>query len=92
MATTITTTDELQIELKDSTGQYNRILRVTSPVSNVSRAQVETALAPAINAREGETSDTAVVPFFFDDANTNAGLTVIGDITHVVTRREETPI
>lgn len=92
MATEVTETNELQIELVSDDEQYARVLRVPNPQTSLTLAEINEAFSGSVFARSGATSDTAVVGFFYDDYNPQAALTRVKSATRVVVRREATAI
>lgn len=91
MATAISVTDELQIQLKDVTGDYQRIIRIVNPQDGLTRDDVTSALAPAILAMTSS-KDGDLVPYFYDDTDSTVGLTQIGTIERVRIEKSVTPI
>lgn len=92
MATKITNTKELSVELLDKNGAYGRTIKVLNPVNNITRQTVISALAPAIAARAGADTDSAVVAFFRDDADFSKELTTVGKIEIVETTKSVTEV
>lgn len=95
MADKVSITNELTIELlggiDTDTGLApavvrSRTLKVQNPKSGLTRAQVISALAPAINSPATE-GGTDYVPFFFDDADSSVGFTAVGDVNYVQVTR-----
>ncbi|MBQ3433952.1 MAG: hypothetical protein IJG24_02775 [Selenomonadaceae bacterium] len=92
MASTITETKELQIELKDSSGDYNRIIRINNPRNGVTRASVENWVDKYAAPHLTSDTSSARVAFFYDDYNPDAALVSLGTVQIVETRKEVTPV
>lgn len=68
MATEITNLLELNIYLASADGTATRTLKVVNPRTDVTLAEVTTALAPMVGNTLSDGSGTAIY-FFYDDGN-----------------------
>lgn len=97
MATEITQTNELYLELADPTGEYTRILRIANPKSSLvsgTKEQINAIIAPTFfpSVQSSSSGDTAIEPFFFDDYDKTKGLTQLKSVQVVQIRKEVTSI
>lgn len=94
MATKITETTELQLELSDDTGAYTRTLRIDNPDTEtyVSKADVMDAIGSALFPKSSTASDASIVPLFYDDYDPSVGLTQLKSVQIVAVRKEVTEL
>lgn len=85
-------TNEMYLELADSTGEYTRILRVPNPNSST-----YTTKASVLSAIEGSFFPLAegsaeIIPFFFDDSDKTKGLTQLKSVQIVRIQKSVTEL
>lgn len=85
MGDEITTTNVLEIELTGA-GDTRRIIRISDPLSGITRAQITETLEPVLFPKSSADSDTTI-PFFYDDNDASVPMTAIGTTQIIITEK-----
>lgn len=85
MATTVTETNELQLELSNAAGDITRTIRIENPDTETyaTKADVEAVISSALFPATTQ-DGTVKTGFFCDDANPEVPLTMLKSVSHVI--------
>lgn len=92
MATQVTSTKEMYLELADSTGEYTRVLRVPNPktsYNSATKADVEAIITPTFfpERQSSSSGDKETVAFFYDDYDKTRALTQLKSVSIVTIQK-----
>lgn len=92
MATQITSTKEMYLELADSTGEYTRVLRIPNPkvsYNSATKADINAIIEPTFfpERQSDSPGNREDVAFFYDDYDKTRGLTQLKSVSIVTIQK-----